>query len=83
MWRGLTRGAPAGEFQGALFHLRVREHFQDGLAYGLSLILQPTVADWQFVTVPPGASFLYYALRPVRLAAKYGRRLLAPSWSSE
>jgi hypothetical protein len=76
VWRGLTRGSSPDGFQEALFHLRVREHFADGLAYGLGLALQPIVADWKLLALPPATSFLYYGLRPVRLAAKYGRRLL-------
>jgi len=76
VWRGLTRSTPLSGLEGALFHLRVREHFKDGLSYGLSLALQPTVADWEVGALPPAASFLYYCLRPVRLAVKYGVRLL-------
>jgi hypothetical protein len=33
----------------------------------------PTVADWTALRVPGSFSFLYYLLRPVRLAGKYGR----------
>lgn len=54
------------------FHLRVRERPRDGLRYGLSLIFQPTVADWETASLP---GLLHYALRPVRLARKYlGRK---------
>ncbi len=76
VWRGLTRDSSHDGFQEALFHLRVREHFPDGLAYGLSLALQPIVADWKLLALPRAASFLYYGLRPVRLAVKYGKRVL-------
>lgn len=76
VWRRLGNDAPLDGFQEALFHLRVREHLRDGFAYVLSLALQPTVADWELVALPPAASFLYYGLRPMRLAGKYGIRLL-------
>jgi hypothetical protein len=76
VWRGLTGDTSPNGFQGGLFHLRVREHFKDGLAYGLSLALQPIIADWKFLSLPPAVSFLYYGLRPLRLAGKYGLRLL-------
>jgi hypothetical protein len=76
VWRGLTHGPPLSESQGAMFQIRVREHFKDGLVYSLSLALQPVVADWKFLSLPPPASFLYYFLRPMRLALKYGMRLL-------
>jgi hypothetical protein len=61
--------------QSSLFHFRVRERLQDGIRYSLSLALAPTVADWTALSLPGGCSFLYYLLRPVRLAVKYGRGL--------
>jgi hypothetical protein len=72
-WEG-----PPGGMREALFHLRSREWFRDGAAYALSLALQPAVADWDWVALPPATSFLYYLLRPVRLAGKYGFRRLVP-----
>jgi hypothetical protein len=74
--RGLTHGPPLSEPQGAVFQIRVREHFKDGLVYSLSLALQPIVADWKFLSLPTAASLLYFFLRPLRLAFKYGVRLL-------
>jgi hypothetical protein len=74
--RGLTHGPPLSEPQGALFQIRVREHLKDGLVYSLSLALQPIVADWKFLSLPPAASLLYFCLRPLRLAFKHGVRLL-------
>lgn len=78
VWRGLTHGPPLSEPQGAVFQIRVREHFKDGLAHSLSLALQPIVADWKFLSLPSAASLLYFCLRPLRLAFKYGVRLLGP-----
>jgi hypothetical protein len=43
----------------------------DGLRYGLSMTLTPTVADWEVIRLPAALSFLYHAVRPFRLAAKY------------
>eukprot|EP00920_Eleutheroschizon_duboscqi_P038916 GHVT01093607.1.p2 GENE.GHVT01093607.1~~GHVT01093607.1.p2 ORF type:complete len:127 (-),score=19.01 GHVT01093607.1:299-679(-) len=59
-----------------LFHLQARDHLRDGLRYGLSLALTPTPAEWGLLRLPPSVSFLYYLLRPLRLAAKYGRTLI-------
>jgi hypothetical protein len=67
----------ANGWQSSLFHFRVRERLQDGLRYSLSLALAPTVADWTSLSLPAVCSFLYYLLRPVRLAMKYGRGLWA------
>jgi hypothetical protein len=77
VWRGLTHGPSLSEPQGAVFQIRVRERFTDGLVYSLSLALQPIVADWKFFSLPPAASLLYFCLRPLRLAFKYGARLLS------
>jgi hypothetical protein len=76
VWRWLVEGATLSGLQQARFHFRAREHFKDGFAYSLSLALQPVVTDWQLVALPPGTSFLYCCLRPLRLAGKYGMRLL-------
>jgi hypothetical protein len=74
MFREGAAGPPG--FRNALFHLRARERFGDGLRYALSLALTPTVADWTAFRVPAPLSFVHYLFRPVRLAGKYGRRLL-------
>ena len=77
VWRGLTHGSPLSEPQGAMFQIRLREHFTDGLVYSLSLALQPIVADWKFLSLPSAVSLLYFGLRPLRLAFKYGVPLLS------
>ena len=41
-----------------------------------SLVLAPTLADWQLVSLPRPLFLLYYVVRPFRLAAKYAQRLL-------
>jgi len=69
-------GRPPGGLESSLFHLKARERLWDGVRYGLSLAMAPTVADWALVRVPPAFSFLYYLIRPMRLAGRYGRNLL-------
>jgi hypothetical protein len=63
----------------ARFHWIVRERWPDGIGYCLNLALAPTAADWLVADFPPGFSFLYYFLRPLRLAGKYGRQWLRPA----
>jgi hypothetical protein len=61
----------------ALFHVRVRESWLDGVRYCLSLAVAPTLADWTLLRLPRCLSAAYYLLRAIRLAAKYtlsGRR---------
>jgi hypothetical protein len=72
-------GDRAGGLDNALFQLRARERLRDGLRYALSLALTPTVADWERRRAPASLPFLYHLLRPVRLAAKYGRLAFTPA----
>jgi hypothetical protein len=64
-------------FGSALFHLRARERLRDGIRYSASMVLAPTLADWESVPLPPFLYSLYYLLRPIRLAALYGQKLLS------
>jgi hypothetical protein len=59
-----------------LFHARMRERKTDQLRYLLNVAFRPSGADWERVTLPRGLSPLYVVARPVRLALKYGRRLI-------
>jgi hypothetical protein len=57
------------------FHLRSRERLQDRIRYCLyfaSLTMTPTKKDRAFLRLPAFLSFLYYLLRPFRLAGEYG-----------
>lgn len=65
--------------ESVFFHLRARECPWDGARYGLSLLLTPTPADWEALPLPPTLSFLYYLLRPIRLAGKYVRQVTGKS----
>jgi hypothetical protein len=58
------------------FHWRSRERWTDGAGYVLDMVLSPTYADWVHLDLPQQLSFLYYAVRPLRLARKYSRHLL-------
>jgi hypothetical protein len=54
----------------AMFHLRLRERWRDRAQY-CAAHLRPGVGDWAGVPLPQGLRFLYYVLRPFRLAARY------------
>lgn len=75
-WLFSDLGKPSDGFNAALFHLRVRERLRDGLRYSFSIALAPTLADWTLLSLPSKLSFLYYPLRAVRLANKYGMGIL-------
>lgn len=66
-------------FEGAQFypiHLRMRERLQDKIRYCARTLGTTNVDDWWFSTARAYLFPLYYALRIVRLAGKFGRRFL-------
>jgi len=69
----------SGMLNEALVQLRMRERGRDKLMSGFRLATAPRSYDWMFLTLPRWLFFLYYPLRPLRLAGKYGARLLGSS----
>jgi hypothetical protein len=69
---GDVEWAPGG-LESVAFHLRLRERTRDAVRFCLSLLVTPTLADWQAVSLPPPLAFLYHGVRPVRLLGKYLR----------
>lgn len=68
-----------GFVEGASLHLRMRERKSDRLKSGLRWTITPRSNDWMFLPLPDWLFFLYYPLRPFRLAGQYGARLLRHS----
>jgi hypothetical protein len=58
------------------FHLSLSERPSDRIRYILDLAITPTIPDWRFVALPDPLSFLYYLVRPMRLAGKYADLLI-------
>lgn len=59
----------------AIFNFRIRERLQDQFPYILYLFqiaLTPNQRDWEFVRSPIFLGPVYYLLKPIRLASKYG-----------
>src|SRR5260370_1519550 len=73
------RSAPAGVFAEAGTLVSLRERRRDRLRSCLRLATTPRSYDWMFLSVPDSLFFLYYLVRPLRLAGKYGARLLGDS----
>jgi hypothetical protein len=68
-----------GDIEESRFHpfrVKVWERHQDKIRYCVSTALVPTTDDWALLPLPEPLFPLYYVLRPVRLAGRYGRRLL-------
>ncbi len=60
----------------AFRHLRVLTRPLDKLGYFATLVFAPKVADLEFVRFPRYLGFLYYFIRPLRLAGKWAARAL-------
>jgi hypothetical protein len=58
------------------FHFKIRRRLRDKLSYCIRTVITPNNADWLSVSLPESLFPLYYLLRPIRLAGKYGSRLL-------
>ena len=70
------RNSRPGIIETARLHMRMRERWRDRITYGFRLSLGTTVGDWTSLKMPRSLFFLYYLLRPVRLAGKFGKRFL-------
>jgi len=73
------RTTPAGVFAEAVTLVSLRERRRDRLRACLRLAAMPRSYDWMFLSVPDSLFFLYYLVRPLRLAGKYGARLFRDS----
>jgi Uncharacterised nucleotidyltransferase len=56
-------------------HMKMRERLRDKVRYLVRLAMTHTVGDWMALPLPKPFFFLYYVLRPIRLARNHGRRL--------
>jgi hypothetical protein len=73
----LFRDSPASdEAENALAfrHLRLLQRPWDKVRYFSSILFAPKSTDLEFLRLPRGVRFLYYVIRPVRLAGKWGWR---------
>lgn len=67
---------PPGILANSLFHLRARERLGDRVRYCLGFAMTPTAGDLALLPLPAALFPLYYLLRPIRLAGKYGLKLM-------
>lgn len=64
------------EFMFLPFHLRMRERVRDRIRYCIRRAVTPNANDWALLPLPTSFYPLYYVLRPIRFAGKYGRRVV-------
>jgi hypothetical protein len=70
-WFGRPETWP-GTWESMRFHLRARERWRDRVRYCVGVSTTTTPGDWTALTLPRGLFPLYYPLRAIRLAVKYG-----------
>jgi hypothetical protein len=69
--------APVGVVGELRMQLQIRERLRDKLSSAIRLSLVPRSYDWMPLPLPGWLSVLYYPWRPLRLAGKYGMRLVS------
>jgi Uncharacterised nucleotidyltransferase len=60
----------------AFRHLRLLNRPLDKVRYFATILFAPKLPDLEFVRLPPSLGWLYYVLRPVRLAGKWSWHFL-------
>lgn len=73
-----TKGVD-GLFEQAYFHplhLKMKERLPDKIRYCVRAATSQTVEDWELLPLPSFLFPFYYVLRPIRLAGKYGLKVL-------
>ncbi len=82
----LFREVPTSVLEGWRFQVKMRDRLRDGCRYCFGLVMTPTGLELTLVALPAFLFPLYYVLRPMRLAVKYGARIIkqgAWSWEPE
>jgi hypothetical protein len=77
-----------GWLESRLFYARSRERWRDRAPYAMAAIreglglcrITPNAQDRAVVAIPAPLSFLYYAIRPIRLVGKYGPAVWAQTY---
>lgn len=74
VWKRLSqeRDSSPGLLETCLFHLKALERLQDRIRYCVRLAMTTTPRDWALLPLPDLFFPFYIALRPVRLAWKFG-----------
>jgi hypothetical protein len=65
---------PWGRFEELSFDAKVIEGLRSKALFYLDMLMTPTPLEWEYLTLPERLSFLYYLVRPFRLAIKHGGR---------
>jgi len=63
-----------GFLETARFQLPAKDRLSDRISYCFIRAFFPTAEDWKLLSLPDSLYFLYYFIRPLRLAGLYTRR---------
>lgn len=69
--RLFSHNSSPGILKSSLFHLQAMERLRDRIRYCVKFAMRTNPRDWEFMPLPNCLFFLYYIIRPIRLAAKY------------
>ncbi len=72
----LRRGTAASPLLTAVLRLRSFERIDNRIRLALGTLCQPTEAEFRAVKMPPSLYWMYYLVRPSRLALKYTRQII-------
>jgi hypothetical protein len=61
-----------GLLESLLFHARTRQRWTSAMRYCFHRVFTPNSVDTTWVHLPRALSWLYYFVRPLRLATQYG-----------
>ena len=64
---------PWGRFEELRFDAKVIEGLRSKALFYVDVLMTPTPLEWEYLTLPERLSFLYYLVRPFRLAVKHGK----------
>lgn len=74
-----SKTAPRGVLDATLFHLMTKDRLSDRVSYCLRYgwsVLSPTSVEQELLLLPDSLFGFYYIVRPIRLMAKHGARVL-------
>ncbi|HSE25374.1 MAG TPA: nucleotidyltransferase family protein [Pyrinomonadaceae bacterium] len=66
-----------GSIETGLYNFRIMDQRSDAIRSLLRAIFQPTLADWESLTLPSVLHSVYYVYRPLRLMKLYASAILA------
>jgi hypothetical protein len=82
-WLKLFPASASATWRDAFFPARLLRRPSEKLRYFLRVLLVPTLAERRLLRLPSFLGFLYYPLRPLRLACKWNWALVAESLRQE